>query len=58
MTAPTLEEVWPKDVAPVCAGCGNEVDPRFATMTPDYKLVCALCAERRSSENGDGDTGG
>lgn len=46
MSYPTMEEVWPRNVAPVCAGCGNEVDPRFAKTTKDFKLVCAICAPR------------
>jgi hypothetical protein len=46
MTTLTIEEVWPRDTEPVCAGCGNVVDPRFAKTTDDYKLVCAICAPR------------
>jgi len=41
----TIAEVFP-DAPPVCAGCGNEVDPRFAHWTTDYRQVCSLCAKR------------
>lgn len=30
---------------PVCAGCGNEVDPQFAHWTTDYRQVCTICAK-------------
>lgn len=40
----TIQEVFP-DAPPVCAGCGNEVDPTYAHWTTDYRQLCALCAK-------------
>lgn len=42
----TIEEIAPADSAPICCGCGHEVDPAHAEKTADYRLVCKLCAPR------------
>lgn len=41
----TIQEVFP-EAPPVCAGCGSEVDPRFAHWTTDYRQVCSFCAKK------------
>lgn len=49
MSGKSIDEVWP-DRPPVCAGCGNEVDPAFATTSPDFRLYCGMCVARQKRE--------
>ncbi|MGH2937380.1 MAG: hypothetical protein ACRDPE_04580 [Solirubrobacterales bacterium] len=48
MNSPTMDEIAPPVTNPVCCGCGNNVDPTFAKLTTDGRLVCNLCAPHHS----------
>jgi hypothetical protein len=48
MNSPTIDEIAPKVTAPVCCGCGKEVDPTFAEVTADNRLVCRFCAPQHA----------